>query len=187
MNRRFAILLAALLSIALPLIAQVASPAVEWKTYSYPVCGFSIAFPSPPAERTKRDPLDFFNDKPPSTYEYTLELPGGGLSVTASDLSSIADKKMGPEEILKVLRDENVKKLSACSIKERKIEFDAHPGVEIEAQCKEGVAVERYYVVDTMLYTLLVAGEAGHEMPDARRFFESFALIARTKPPVEGK
>lgn len=184
---RFLVVFAGVVFAALPLTARVDQQTEGWKTYSYPVCGFSIAFPSPPTVSTKHDPLDLFNENPPTTYRYGVELQGGALVATASDLSGYADKKTSSEELLRVYRDANLKQLSACTVKERPVASGAHSGIEIEAQCKDMALVERLYVAELMLYDLTAAGEPGRALPEARRFFESFTLIPRTKAPLPKK
>jgi len=168
--RRLAVL-TAVLCIAAALGAQTS----EWKSYSYPVDGFSASYPSEP-QMSKRDiPTDA------GSFElraYLVEDGDAALFVGVCDYgSAIAGRN--PDTVLQGAKSGAVSNVNGHLISEKKITLGTYPGVEFEAENSTTHFSARVYLVGTTLYQTLTAAPLGQPYPGTTRFLDSFQLIAR--------
>lgn len=169
----------ALLSLTTLLGAQTtpapASPAPEWKSYSYPAEGFSITFPSVPAEKKQNVPTDA------GTFElraYLSEIGEAALYVGICDYGSAVSGRTS-DAVLEGARGGALQNTNSHLISTKKITLGLYPGVEFEAENATMHFSARIYLVGTSLYQTLTAAPLDKPYTGTTRFLDSFQLIAR--------
>ncbi|HEY1210533.1 MAG TPA: hypothetical protein VGE85_14285 [Terracidiphilus sp.] len=169
-QRRFA-LAVAVLSLAAALGAQTP----QWKSYSYPADGFSVAFPSEPQMKSRSIPSDAGSVE---LRTYLANDDPGGMMIAVCDLgAAIADKD--PDTLMQDTVIEVHQSSDAHLLSEKKVTLGVYHGIAFEAESDVRHITGRIYLVGTTLYQVLVAYPIGKPYADTTRFLDSFQLIAR--------
>jgi hypothetical protein len=170
-------LLAVLLTTALAGAVQAVD---DWKTYRYPLHGFAAEYPIPPtAHDQKPEPQRVIR-----AIQYWSERDDVAFGVNATlFLHKIIAGQPPDKQIQNVI--EGVRGSLKCSVRSqraitfpgataREVIFDKCPAPIVEAK-------ERIFIAGDRLFQVMVLGnKAGiGDSPDAKRFLESFSLIAQ--------
>ncbi len=179
---------AALLSFAAALNAQAAAasgsqaataqsaPPPVWKTYSYPVDGFSASYPSVPDTQKKDVPTDT------GTFQLRSYIGTDGdvaMFVGICDYGSKANGQ-NPDDLLQGAKNGALQNAGAHLLSEKKITFGVYHGLTFEAESDQAHFSARIYMVGSTLYQTLVVSPLGKPYADTARFLDSFQLIPRT-------
>jgi hypothetical protein len=138
---------------------------------------FTAAMPEPWIGRTRQmpSPVGKVTD-----VQYLHEIDGQDLSysITYADFSPLQLQQMSLEQIINSGRDQMVRKLAGRLETDRPITLDGHRGREIVVAVPgRGTFAIRYYIADSRLYTLALAGKgAAVDSREGRAFFGSFRI-----------
>jgi hypothetical protein len=171
----------ALLAALVTLTLGSAAPAADaWKTYRYPLYGFAAEYPTEPVpQEQKIDPKRLIRN---IQYWSDLGVVAYGVNAALFQHSVIAGQPPD-KQIQSVL--EGVRDSLKCSIRsQRPITFPGGTAREIIFEkCPAPLvdAKQRILIVGDWLYQLLVLGSKPGvpESPDAKRFLESFSVVAQ--------
>ena len=144
-----------------------------WKTYQYPVDGFSAAFPSTPkVSSTQVGPLNL------RTYVNVVS-ETTVLFVTVSKGSIAARRDL--DEMLKGAENVALQNTNSKLIRDTKTTLGVYHGLEYESEGQGTHMFVRMYVVGNSLYQILVVYPSGSPYADSTRFLDSFKLIERVQ------
>jgi len=164
--------LAALLCFGAALGAQ----AQELRPYNFSSAGFRVSFPAPPKSSTKG--VDTEAGKV-EMHLYSVDLSNTSLFVATSDFGiSVAGKD--PNVILDGARQGALSNTGCHQISSKTISLDGYRGVEFEGENQTAHLTARIYMVDSVLYQVMVATPLGKPYPYTTRFLNSFKLIPRS-------
>jgi hypothetical protein len=151
--------------------------AAEWKSYSFPVDGFSASFPTEPAKQ-KQSVATAAGAFELRTYLAASDAVA--LYIGVCDYGEAA-KEGDPDAVLEGAKKGAVSNVNAHLIDSKKVTLGIYPGVAFEAKAAEGTHFfGRIYLVGTILYQVFVALPSDRPYPDTTRFLDSFQLIPRT-------
>ncbi len=167
---RFFALSATLLS-----FAALSAQAQEWKTYSYPADGFSMAYPSAPQLKSQDVPTEAGSFQLRS---YIAEVAPVALFVGVCDYGAQVAGKV-PADMLEGAKNGALKNSNSHLTREKKITLGIYPGIEFESESDSAHFYARVYLVGETLYQTLVVAPLANPYPDTVRFLDSFQLIAR--------
>jgi hypothetical protein len=136
---------------------------------------FRVVMPQPVVERTRTMASAA---GPVTDHQYLHETDGKnlGYSINYADFSPEQVKKVPLEQIIDAGRDAIMKQHAGQLEAQRKIERDGRHGREVIISVPgRGRFLLHYYIADSRLYTLTVAGlTATLDATDVRTFFDSF-------------
>ncbi|MFZ1085802.1 MAG: hypothetical protein WAN35_12630 [Terracidiphilus sp.] len=156
--------------------APGAAQALEWKTYSYPAQGFSASFPSKPILQKR--------DIPTATGCFLRSYlaksgPASFFVGICEHGAAAAGKNAGT--MLQGAKNEILSNSNSHLVSEKKITLGNCHGVEFEADNYEAHFSARIYMAGTTLYQTLTVFPLGRPNANAKRFLDSFQLIARVE------
>ncbi|MGA3011394.1 MAG: hypothetical protein ABSD72_14140 [Terracidiphilus sp.] len=153
-----------------------ASPAPDWKTYSYPADGFSASFAFEPGQQKKNIGTDA------GTFELRAYISQDGESAMFVGVCDYGAAVSGrdPATVLQGAKNGALSNTNAHLVSEKSITLGVYPGVEFEGENDSAHFTARIYLVGTTLYQALTAAPLGKPYADTTRFLDSFQLIART-------
>lgn len=154
-----------------------AQPA-EWKTYSFPADGFSISFPTEPAQQKQSV------NTAAGTFELRTYLAASDTVALYVGVCDYGDAAKGgdPDAILDGAQNGAVSNFNAHLVNSKKVMLGIYPGVAFEAGAEGAHFFGRIYLVGPILYQAFVALSSNRPYPDTTRFLDSFQLIPRTTP-----
>ena len=157
--------------------AQSAQPPV-WKSYSYPVDGFSASYPSVPDLQKKSVPTDA------GAFELRSYIGVDGDVAMFVGICDYGSKTNGqdPDVLLQGAKNGALQNAGAHLLSETKTPFGIYHGLTFEAESDQAHFSARIYMVGNTLYQTLVVSPLGKPYADTARFLDSFQLIPRTAP-----
>ena len=162
---------AILLCLAAALNAQTA----KWEAYKYPADGFRATFPSEPkAEQNKKNAsagLILMNSYCSRVSETQLCVAVINEGPTPTGLT--------PEAMLSRVKVGVLIAPKAREIHEAEVMLDGHKGIEVETEDETTHLFTRIYLIDKTVYQTVVTFPISTPFADAKRFLDSFKLIAR--------
>ena len=171
--QRRLVLSAGLLSLAATLAAQTP----DWKTYTFPLDGFSTSAPGEPTLTKQNVPTDA------GSFElraYSVQDGSAALFIGVCDYGAAAASR-DPDVLLDGAQKGAIGNVNGHLISGKKITLDIYHGVEFEAESDTYHFSGRVYLVGTTLYQTLTAAPIAERYPGSRRFLDSFQLIALTQ------
>ena len=165
---------AAVLTMAVALAAQ----APEWKRYSYPADGFSVALPLDPTTQKNNVPTAA------GPFELRAFLAEDGTSALYVGVChhGAAATNMAADVILAGAKKGALDNVKGRLGTERKITFGIYPGLEFDAVNDMFRFHTRICMVGTTMCQTLTAEPLTQPYAFVNRFLDSFQLIARTQP-----
>ena len=164
---------------AAPAQSSKATPAEEWKTYTYPEDGFSALFPVAP-QQTRRDlPTSAGSIELRS---YIAEMEPVALFVGVCDYGAAAQSR-DPDTMLQGAKKGALDNSKSHLVREKPITLGIYKGLEFEAESDSAHFYARIYLVGTILYQTLAVYPINNPYDGTRRFLDSFQLIARVRNP----
>jgi hypothetical protein len=162
----------ALLACAVTLGAQTPS----WKSYSYPVDGFSASYPSVPDLQKRDVPTDA------GAFELRSYIGTDGEVAMFVGICDYGSKTAGkdPDDLLQGAKNGALQNASAHLLSETKTTLGIYHGLTFEAESDQAHFSARIYMVGSTLYQTLVVAPLGKPYADTARFLDSFQLIPRT-------
>jgi len=175
MHRNFATRLTlclALLAFATALGAQTPT----WKSYSYPVDGFSASYPSAPDLQKKEVPTDA------GSFELRSYIGTDGDVAMFVGICDYGAKTAGqdPDVLLQGAKNGALQNSNSHLLSETKTTLGIYHGLTFEAESDQAHFSARVYMVGSTLYQTLVVAPLGKPYADTARFLDSFQLIPRT-------
>jgi hypothetical protein len=162
---------AILLCLAAALNAQTA----KWEFYQYPADGFRAFFPSEPkVEQNKKNAaagLILMNSYCSRVSETQLCVAVIKEGPTPTGLT--------PEAMLGRVKVGVLLAPKSREIHEAEVMLDGHKGIEIETEDETSHLYTRIYLVDKTVYQTVVTYPISTPFAEAKRFLDSFKLIAR--------
>lgn len=155
--------------------AQSAQPPV-WKSYSYPVDGFSATYPSVPDIQKKDVPTDA------GTFQLRSYIGTDGevaMFVGICDYGSKTDGK-NPDDLLQGAKNGALQNSNSHLLSETKTTLGIYHGLTFESESDQAHFSARIYMVGSTLYQTLVVSPLGKPYAGTARFLDSFQLIPRT-------
>jgi hypothetical protein len=160
-----------LLCLAATLNAQTA----KWEAYKFPADGFRASFPfEPKLEQNKKNAatgLILMNS-------YCTQASEAQLCVAVIHEGPVPTG-LTPETMLARIKVGVLVAPKTHEIREAEIYLDGHKGVEIETQNETNHLFTRIYLVDKTIYQTVCIYPISTPFADAKRFLDSFKLIAR--------
>jgi hypothetical protein len=179
------------LALALVIAAQAgAAPKPAWKLFTSEEGGFSVLMPGEPVEQRKSVPSP---DGPVELINHSARLGQGVCLVNMTPLAEAALKR-GRDALLKDARAAVARIMPGKVVKERVIELDGHPGVElvIDAPAAEKmpsgatIKVRCYLVEKRLLQVMALIPKGQGSSKEVAKFFDSFGLIGPGEGPPGG-
>jgi len=163
---------AILLCLAGALNAQTA----KWEAYKYPADGFRATFPSEPKveQNTKEASAGSI-----LMNSYCSRVSGAQLCVAVINQGS-TPTGLTPQAMLSRVKVGVLIAPKTREIHEEEINLDGHKGIEIETEDEINHLYTRIYLVDKTVYQTVVTFPISTPFADAKRFLDSFKLIARS-------
>ncbi len=149
--------------------------AQTWKTYSYPVEGFSASYPAQPSADKKDVPTEA------GTFQlrsYMVETEPATFYIGLVDYGSAASGG-DPQERLQGAKNGALTNSNSHLVREKKVTLGVYPGLDFEAESSAAHFYARIYWVGTTIYQTVVVTPLGKPSDDTVRFLDSFQLIAR--------
>lgn len=150
--------------------------APTWKSYSYPVDGFTASYPSEPDLQKKDVPTDA------GTFELRSYIGTDGdvaMFVGICDYGSKTEGK-DPDDLLQGAKNGALQNSNSHLLSESKITLGIYHGLTFEAESDQAHFSARIYMVGSTLYQTLVVSPLGKPYANTTRFLDSFQLIPRT-------
>jgi hypothetical protein len=169
--RRFTVCVA-LLSFAVALSAQTTA----WKSYSYPVDGFTASYPSVPDLQKKDVPTEA------GTFELRSYIGTDGDVAMFVGICDYGSKTAGQnsDDLLQGAKNGALQNSNSHLLSESKITLGIYHGLTFEAESDQAHFSARIYMVGSTLYQTLVVSPLGKPYANTTRFLDSFQLIPRT-------
>lgn len=148
----------------------------NWKPYNYPADGFQASYPTPPSLQ-KKDV-----DTQAGQFElrsYVASVGDVALFIGVCDYGPKAANN-DPDVLLQGAKNGALQNANAHIMREQKITFGSHHGLEFEAESDAAHFHARIYMVGSTLYQTLVVFPLGRPYEQTDKFLDSFQLIART-------
>jgi hypothetical protein len=157
--------------------SSTATQTPEWKTYSYPADGFSVALPLEPIAQKKDVPTE------KGTFEmraYLVQDADSALVVMVCDYGEAVAER-DPDSVLLGAQEGAISNVGGHLIHEKKITLGTYHGVEFEAENDSTHFSARIYMARLTLYQTLIATPRDKPYAGTARFLDSFQLITRVK------
>jgi hypothetical protein len=147
-----------------------------WKSYSYPVDGFTASYPSEPDLQKKDVPTDA------GTFELRSYIGTDGDVAMFVGICDYGSKTEGqnPDDLLQGAKNGALQNSNSHLLTESKITLGIYHGLTFEAESDQAHFSARIYMVGSTLYQTLVVAPLGKPYANTTRFLDSFQLIPRT-------
>lgn len=147
----------------------------KWKSYSYPVDGFSASFPSAPQEDQKSQ---FAAAGFIELHSYCTQLSATDLCVIVFDHAAQATG-LDPDALLDLIKQGALAGAQTQKLSETPIALDGHKGVVLETESGSVHTSTRIYLVGDTVYQTMVTSPVADKYAGTTRFLDSFRLIRR--------
>jgi hypothetical protein len=147
-----------------------------WKSYSYPVDGFTASYPAAPDLQKKSVPTEA------GTFELRSYIGTDGDVAMFVGICDYGSKTNGqdPDVLLQGAKNGALQNSNSHLLSETKTTLGIYRGLTFEAESDQAHFSARIYMVGSTLYQTLVVAPLGKPYADTARFLDSFQLIPRT-------